>query len=632
MASGISKLRLLIDIDNRLKNGLNTAKDQVNKAVGGIQNKLSSFKESNIKAFDAIKQGVPGMDGALGMLANPYVLATTAVVGLGAGLVKATSMANDWHEQMAKVNVTAGLSQKELGGLSNKLLEIGGRNVAPLEEVPQAFNRIISAGLSVNDSLKTLEPTLRAAKAGFTDIETVASAAVSVMQSSGQDANRVYDILFATVNKGNAEFKDIAQYLPKVIPLARNVGFALDETAGAYASLTTKLSAEQSTTALQGIMRSLSNKDVVKNFKGIGINVFDGQTGKVKPILDIITQLNSKMTGLTDKQRMLKFGKLGLDQESVLGFSTLAQDVPALKSAIDATVGSQGALNRAYKDSLTPMESWKIVQNKLKEKMIKIGELFLPILSDIGNAIIPIIDALTGTGDATNKWSSILTPIVETFKHIYRITMMPLNALWSIIKAVVAWASKSELVRDIAGAISSAFSVTFDVISFIADKITWLWDNILGPILDKIGSAYKGIKGILGIKSAPEPVKYVDPRTMTDDQMSQAAKKMGINASTLKNKKQLMVQEGVKRGWWAADSIPTGGGGNKSDKDFSATQADAKKISSGSQTKNTTINIDSFIKNFTPAHQSINNMSKDEITRWIEETFVRVIRSAELSS
>ncbi len=63
MASGISKLRLLLDIDNRLKGGLNVAKDQVNKAVGGIQTKLSSFKNSNIQAFDAIKQGISGMDG-----------------------------------------------------------------------------------------------------------------------------------------------------------------------------------------------------------------------------------------------------------------------------------------------------------------------------------------------------------------------------------------------------------------------------------------------------------------------------------------------------------------------------------------------------------------------------------------
>lgn len=630
MASGISKLRLLIDIDNRLKSGLNTAKDQVNKTFSGIQTKLSGFKAENVKMFDAIKQGVPGMDGALGMLANPYVLATAAVVGLGMGLVTATTMANDWHEQMAKINVTAGLSQKELKGVSNRLLEIGGNNVAPLEQVPQAFNRIISAGLSVNQSLSTLEPTLRAAKAGFADIETVASAAVSVMQSSGQDANRVYDVLFATVNKGNAEFKDIAQYLPKVIPLARNVGFALDETAGAFASLTTKLSAEQSTTALQGIMRSLSNKDIVKNFKGIGINVFDGKTGKVKPILEIIDQLNKKMTGLSDKQRMLKFGKLGLDQESVLGFSTLAQDVPALKSAIDATVNSQGALNKAYTDSLTPMESWKIVQNKLKVQMIKIGELFLPILSKVGNAVIEIIDAFTGTSSATSNWGSTLMPIFDTLKQIWNISMMPAKAVWEIIKAVGAWAAKSELVRDIAGAIGTAFSVAFDVISWIADKISWLWNHTLGPILDGIESAYKGIKGILGIESKPEPVKLVDPRTITEDQMQQAAKQMGISTKTMKANKALINKEMIKRGIWQPDQ--SSGTTTKNKTEFDAQQADAKKISSGSQTKTTNIKIDSFIKELKPSEKSnINDFSRDQLEAWLGEMFLRVIRSAELA-
>lgn len=629
MASGISKLRLLIDIDNRLKSGLNTAKDQVNKTFGGIQNKISSFKGENVKMFDAIKQGVPGMDGALGMMANPYVLATAAVVGLGAGLVKATSMANDWHEGMAKINVTAQLSQKELKGVSNRLLEIGGNNVAPLEEVPQAFNRIISAGLSVNQSLSTLEPTLRAAKAGFADIETVASAAVSVMQSSGQDANRVYDILFATVNKGNAEFKDIAQYLPKVIPLARNVGFALDETAGAFASLTTKLSAEQSTTALQGIMRSLSNKDIVKNFKGIGINVFDGQTGKVKPILEIIDQLNKKMTGLSDKQRMLKFGKLGLDQESVLGFSTLAQDVPALKAAIDATVNSQGALNKAYTDSLTPMESWKIVQNKLKVQMIKIGELFLPILSNIGNAVIKIIDAFTGTGNATSQWQSTLMPIMSTLKQIWNISQMPIRAVYEVIKAVGSWAAKSELVKDVASGISTAFEAAFSVISWIADKISWLWDHTLGPILKGIESAYKGIKGILGIKSAPEPVKYVDPHTITDDKINGYAKALNLNPNTIKKNKQLIIQEGVKKGWWAADSNTTA---KPKLEDPSKFQEDAKKISSGSQTKTTNIKIDSFIKELKPTEKSnINDFSRDQLEAWLSEMFLRVIRSAELA-
>src|SRR5690606_18477330 len=116
----------------------------------------------------------------------------------------------------------AGLSKKELRGLSDELLDIGARNASPIEEVPKAFGRIISAGLDVDQSLKALEPTMRAAKAGFTDVETVAGAGIATMMSSGKDINRVYDVLFETVKEGNAEFKDIAKYLPKVIPLARS--------------------------------------------------------------------------------------------------------------------------------------------------------------------------------------------------------------------------------------------------------------------------------------------------------------------------------------------------------------------------------------------------------------------------
>jgi hypothetical protein len=58
---------------------------------------------------------------------------------------------------------------------------------------------------------------------------------------------------------------------------------------------------------------------------------------------------------------------------------------------------------------------------------------------------------------------------------------------------------------------------------------------------------------------------------------------------------------------------------------------DAKSVGSGSQTKNITINIDSFIKGFTPQHQSVNGMNKDELERWFTEMFLRVARSAEMA-
>ena len=139
----------------------------------------------------------------------------------------------DWQKGMAEINVTAGLTQTELAKLSDQMLDIGAQNVAPLEEVPGAFNKIISAGLDAKTALASLDPTLKAAKAGFVDIETVAKAGTSVMNSAGVkdlvaendivDATgkvitkkgavlktaieQVYDTLFATMQKGSASMQ-----------------------------------------------------------------------------------------------------------------------------------------------------------------------------------------------------------------------------------------------------------------------------------------------------------------------------------------------------------------------------------------------------------------------------------------
>jgi len=651
MANGIAKLQLLIDLKNNLKAGLDGAKKQVEKATGSIQDKLDAFKMNNIKAFDAIEERIPGVSGALSMLANPYVLLTAAVLAFGAGIYKTTMMANDWHTQMAKINVTAGLSQVELGKLSDKILDIGGRNVAPLEQVPEAFNQIISAGLSANDSLAMLEPTLRAAKAGFTDIKTVAKAATSVMLSSGEDATKVYDIMFATLNKGKAEFQDIAQYLPKVIPLARNVGFALDETAGAFASLTTKLSAEQSTTALQGVMRALSNKDRVKDLKGIGVNVFDDK-GKARPLLNIITDLNKQMSGLSDKQRMLKFGKLGLDQEAVLGFSTLMQDIPALKTNIDAVVNSQGAANKAYADAKTPLDNWLITLNLLKVEAIKIGEAFLPTLTAIGSGVLFLASHLQYVGGVLGglavAWSILNARMLigAGIQGILAVkTGIATAAQWAF--NVVASANPLGAIVLVIGTLIGGLVVAYNRMDGFRAVVQGTWEVVkgFGTILkDYIIDRITGL--LSGLGSIANAIKLLFNRDFSGawnaakqgvmDISGISAAKNALESSTklkgaFSNKyNQSLAESKKKKAEEAATTTPTTKAGVPVASNNGS--ADAKSIGQGSQTKNITINIDSFVKGFTPTHQSINSMGKDELERWMTEMFLRVVRSAEMAT
>jgi TP901 family phage tail tape measure protein len=668
MSSGVAKLQLLIDLKNNLKSGLDGAKKHVDKACGQMQEKLNSFKMGNIKAFEAIKEQVPGVGQAISLLTNPYALVTAAVLALGVGIVSCTKRANEWHEKMAEINVTAELSKDELAKLSNQLLEIGGRNVAPLEEVPKAFNRIISAGLDVNQSLEALEPTLRAAKAGFTDIETVASAAVSTMMSSGENVNKVYDVLFATVKEGNAEFKDIAQYLPKVIPLARNVGFALDETAGAYASLTGKLSTEQSTTALQGIMRALSDQRTaigeidketgkyVSGFKSIGVDVFDPATKKIRPIVDIVNDINKQMAGLSDKERMLKFDKLGLDQMSTLGFSTLMQDVTGLEKAINATVGSQGALEKAYADSLTPMESWKIVQNQIKVEMIKIGEIFLPILSAIGKGALFIIEnldiiggVLVGLGTA---WAILNAKIVaQTIAMVgLKIATVAVTAAQWLFN-VAASANPIGIIVLLVGALIGGLVVAYNKFDKFRAIIKGVWEVVkgFGKILkDYVIDRIKGLLSGLGaMGSAIEKLFNGDFSGAWDDAKKGVADMSGAtaaknaadktknlkdnfnNAYTQEMAKAKLKEEKSNTAEAETSQTETNPKATSTTTNSNNIAADAKGISGGSQTKNITINIDSFIKGFTPTHQSVNGMNTAELERWMTEMFLRVVRSAE---
>ncbi len=600
-------MELHISLREKLNMGLNSAKNKVNKAVNQMQGKLNSLRSSGAKMLSSLGGEIPQLGEALALLANPLALTVAGIGAVGAAIGYATKQANAWWESMAQINVTAELSRDKLKKLSDKLLEIGSRNVAPLEEIPKAFNRIISAGLSVNQSMEALEPTLRAAKAGFSDIETVASAAISVMSSSGEKVNRVYDILFATVKSGNAEFKDIANYLPKIIPLAKNVGFALDETAGAYAALTTKLSAEQSSTALEGIMRSLSNTKVVGQFKKIGIDVFDVKTGKIKPILDIMKQLDKQMAGLTDNQRMKKMASLGLDQSSAVGFGTLIQDIKGLEKAIDASANSQGALGKAYQDSLTPMESWKIIWNQIQVYIIKFGELFLPIMTAAGNKVLELINYFKNLYNDSIIFRDIIAGLGTYFEWAFKIATFGIRTVWNYLKILTgAFVWLFTTVWNGIKAITGFKGSFTDLYLRVKPILIWI-KEIMGQIADIMYDLFT-----LNFSGAVEKIKNFKFPNLKE-----------ITAKVMLDAKKPSDTDLVDEPNGAPEGIPPVAPASPVD--------DSKVISGGGQAKNLTINIGSMVENLSTRSEEFNKMNPQELERAMTELLMRVIRSGELA-
>ncbi|MFK7099485.1 phage tail tape measure protein [Flavobacterium oreochromis] len=661
-----AKLTMLLDLS-----------DKVSSKFASIQNKFERGASKMRESFSEITAEIPFLDRALDIATNKWVLLGAGIMAVGSLFVNATKQASDWHTQLAEVNVTAGMSQKELQGLSNKLLDIGARNVAPLEEVPKAFNRIISAGLDVNQSMQALEPTLRAAKAGFVDIETVASAGIATMTSSGEDINRVYDILFQTVKDGNASFKDIANYLPKVVPMARNLGYELEDTAGAFASLTTKLSAEASSTALEGIMRALSNPDIaigkmdktgkmVSGFKALGIEVFSS-TGKIRPMVEIVEQLNKKLTGLTDEQRVKQLSKLGFDESASRGFSILSQDLEGLKKATDNAFNSQGALNKAYFDSVTPMEQLSIIQNMLKAMMIKMGEKILPIVASALDALRPVINAVYNNFDDIVSVLKVLIPVAGGLFLFYKIaTAFTLASQATKGLTVAQWLLNTAMSANPIGLIVIAIGaliayITIAIVKFEKFGALMLW--IMGPIgriisgfllirthWDSITEAFEkggiigGLKriGIVLLDVFLKPLQQLLELFSKIPGLGKHAKAGADKLLGIRTKMKLVTPEeeeakNKKEDKTKPKTDPLKGlygsvQNTKENKEGKTKLAsDVTKVTGESQQiRNITFNIGSLIKgDINMNDPKVQGMSQSDFESYLEEMFMRMVRNAE---
>ncbi|WP_187477837.1 phage tail tape measure protein [Amniculibacterium sp. G2-70] len=671
-----SKLTMLIDMSTKMFNSkLSQLQGKWSQTVGKMEAKYRGLID-NIGGGDFIDQ-----------IKNPAAALAVAGAAAFAFVGKSTAMANDWHTKMAEINVTAELSKTQLQGLSDKLLDIGARNVAPLDEVPKAFGRIISAGLSVKDSLTALEPTMRAAKAGFTDIETVASAGIATMMSSGKDINKVYDVLFETVKEGNAEFKDIARYLPKVVPLARSIGYELESTAGAFASLTTKLSAEQSSTALEGVMRTLSNADVamgkmdaktgkyVSGFRAVGINIFDS-AGKIRPLIDIVKDLNKSFEGLTNEQKIEKLSKLGFDQATALGFGTLMQDVEGLEKATRATSFAQGALNKAYMDSLTPTEQWSVIQNNIKASMIKLGEKILPYVTLALEKLTPVFEWMYQNIDT-------IIPVLGTFAAILGVVaaagflaMLPISGTAVAIAALIAlvvlaikkynqWGATLLWFLGPIGRVISAFKLIYDhwdsiKKAFQNDGIVGglkrigqvLSDVILQPLEQLLGLLSK-LPGSLG-KVAREAQASVhkfrgSQNLVTDNEKIQNALSAGklvmyngvamLPTSKAKYEALAAAKEKEKEKNSLYNPLdPTKGGAfsdglSKGDKTKNKLGKDVDKISGAAkEVKNITVKFDSIHKGDNIVNGGGGKgMSMEDFENFYNEMMMRILRNLETS-
>lgn len=362
---------------------LSSGADKVSNSFGATQDKINKAQS----ALSGAANQIPAVNRGMEMLNSNAVLYGAGIMAIGAGLQKATSLAYGYDLGMAKINATAQMSNDSLAKLKDRLKEIGSHSGGNFEKVPEAYEKILSQTGKVNLSLDILETSVKGAKAGFTEIDTVAGAlaqTLSVVGENNTTAQEVMDTLLMAKGVGAGEFKDFAQYMPQLIASGANMGIAYKDTAGLFSYMTAKgQSAADSAMLMQNAFTALQKNDIMKGLKQKGVDLFDAK-GMRRNIKDVFLDINEKLSGLTDKQKTKFFIDIGLnDAQAKNAFSVLTSDAQKFKSIMDSVNSATGETERQLAATANSARTWGDTWDEIKGWGESIGSYILPVIDKL---------------------------------------------------------------------------------------------------------------------------------------------------------------------------------------------------------------------------------------------------------
>ncbi len=214
---------------------------------------------------------------------------------------------------MRNVNSIAGLTPAQFQKVKASVLDMSRSTAQAPKVLADGLYQIYSSGIKGEGALKVLKASAVAASAGLTDTGTAATAIVGVLNAyhlSADQAARVSDILFQTVNRGVITFPELANTIGTVLPFASALHISLNDVGAAISTLTK-----------EGIPAHTATTDL-KNAMSAFLKPSDAMAASIKK------------TGFESGEALVKSK----------GFEG------ALKAVANTTDGSKAALNKLFPD------------------------------------------------------------------------------------------------------------------------------------------------------------------------------------------------------------------------------------------------------------------------------------------
>lgn len=430
-------------------------------ALVGIPNLVMKMGSAVSRAFNSISQRIGAALGKLQALgtklrtAGMYTTAaiTAPLVGLGVGTVaEGADFDKSMTETVARAGTDAGGKRKIDSNLRAQLeqaaisLSTGGTTSFSPTELARGYTELAAAGVEAAALLTALPVAAALAQAGQLDLANATNALTTTMGALGittasvapaqyaQEMKKYGDVMVTVANLTQASVESVAQSMTSDAgPAAAAYGMKIEELGaliGVYAEKGIKGAKAGN---MAGRALRLVTASFAKNrgaWARAGISVTDA-TGKFRPFMDVIDDLNAKMQGMSDIQKTDLLRQLGLrdlSQKSITPLLGARKEYNKLLNEMKrrgATTRMAAIQMEAFSNQI------KVMWNNLSAVKIDLFKILAPYLLAAAKAVSDMAQAFTSLGPDTKKSIILVLSALATIGPI-------LLGLGTMIAVVVA--------------------------------------------------------------------------------------------------------------------------------------------------------------------------------------------------
>lgn len=215
-----------------------------------------------------------------------------------------------------------------------------------------------------------------------------------------------------------------------------------------------------------------------------------------------------KTVGKATAMDIRQFGMAGINIYKMLADAT-GKSVDQVKdmdvsyellSQAMAKASAEGGMYHGAMENMANTASgmWNKFKSSVGEAFANLGAKLLPLvktgLEFISGILSSIMDWFNNLNTGAGDWSEYIDIVKNYYAGIWDMVKRVAGFVWSIVGGVIQWLGKSELIKDIMWAVGSIAQTVFKVVGWIADKLKWVWENIVQPMLNAVNTVYEKLK------------------------------------------------------------------------------------------------------------------------------------------